>query len=42
MIYFLENGDDGHIKIGYAKHPTRRLKELQTGSPYPLKLLCTI
>jgi len=42
MIYFIENGQDGHIKIGYAKAPEKRLKELQTGTPYPLKILKTI
>ena len=42
MVYFIKNGSDNHIKIGYAKDPGKRLKELQTGSPYPLELLLTI
>lgn len=39
--YFIQAGD-GQIKVGIALHPEKRLRELQTGSPTPLKLLGTI
>lgn len=40
-IYFIQCGQ--MIKIGYTSAGAReRLKSLQTGSPYPLKLLLTI
>lgn len=40
MIYFIQNGQDKHIKIGFTQQqPKKRLKELQTGSPHKLKML---
>lgn len=42
QIYFIQQGDDGAIKIGYSTNPEKRLKSLQTGSAYPLKMLLTI
>ena len=42
MIYFIQSGDCGPIKIGKAKHPESRLRELQTGSCEPLTLLATL
>ena len=36
MVYFIEGG--GYTKIGKADDPQKRLKELQTGSPFPLSL----
>ena len=41
-IYFIQcAGPDGPIgvKIGYARDPGSRVTNLQTGSPYPLKLI---
>jgi hypothetical protein len=39
-VYFVEcMGGDGHIKIGYSKNPVARLPKLETGCPYPLKLI---
>lgn len=38
-IYFLQQGDDGPIKIGYTKDLLARIKDLQVGSPYELKLI---
>lgn len=41
MIYFIQSGDDGPIKIGYSKSNSRtRLRTLQTGSAEKLTLLC--
>ena len=42
MIYFIKNLTNGNIKIGYAKSPKDRLKELQTASSEKLVLLKTI
>ena len=36
MVYFIEGG--GYTKIGKADDPQKRLRELQTGSPFPLTL----
>jgi hypothetical protein len=31
--------EEGRVKVGISKnHPLKRLKQLQTGSPYPLRL----
>ncbi len=40
MIYFLQAGDDGPIKIGYVAD-VDQIKMWQEGSPVPLKLLTT-
>lgn len=39
-IYFVQMDRIGPIKIGIAKDIGKRLFGLQTGSPYPLRLLC--
>lgn len=38
-IYFIEMGDGGPIKIGYAADPDKRLKQLQVGCPVELHLI---
>ena len=40
MIYFIKA--QSNVKIGYAADPLKRLKELQTGNPYKLKLVATM
>lgn len=41
-VYFIQQGGaEGPVKIGHATDPVKRLKMLQTGSPYPLALLAT-
>ena len=42
MVYFLQAEDGGAIKVGYAAVPRKRLKQLQTASSVPLRLLRTI
>ncbi len=43
MIYFIQSGNNGPIKIGYTENGIeRRLAELQTASPYKLNLICYI
>jgi hypothetical protein len=38
-IYVIGTGRDGVVKIGIARDPGARLRELQTGNPQPLRLL---
>lgn len=38
-IYFIQQGEDGPIKIGYSTNPRKRLDKLSTASPYPLRML---
>jgi hypothetical protein len=40
MIYFIQAGDGGPIKIGYVTH-VDQIKTWQEGSPVPLKILTT-
>lgn len=43
MVYFIQVGESGPIKIGYTRtDPTKRLSELQTGNPYKLRLLLVL
>ena len=39
MVYFIQEGADGPIKIGTTDDPKTRLQGLQTGNPRLLKLL---
>lgn len=41
MIYFIQAGDDGPIKIGYVAN-VDQIKSWQEGSPVPLRLLATL
>lgn len=41
-VYFVQQGEDGPIKIGFSDDVEHRLATLQTGSPYPLRLLLVI
>lgn len=40
-LYMIQSGD-GPIKIGISAAPARRLKDLQTAHPYPLKIVCLV
>lgn len=40
-VYFIQQGDNGPIKIGYSAEPEKRLQTLSTASPYPLRILKT-
>lgn len=42
VVYFLQCGDSGPIKIGRAIDVARRMEMLQTGCPYVLQLLGTL
>lgn len=42
MIYFIQEGSDGPVKIGLSNDPGRRLQQLKTGSSKPLRLLAVI
>lgn len=39
MIYFIQAGENGPIKIGQSDNPEERLKQLQTANYQELKLL---
>jgi hypothetical protein len=39
MIYFIQAGNNGPIKIGIAKNPSKRLSQLQVGATEELRLL---
>lgn len=39
MIYFIQQGEDGPVKIGYATVIEKRFRALQSASPYPLKVI---
>jgi hypothetical protein len=38
-VYFIQAGEIGPVKIGVANSPRQRLRELQTASSVPLRLL---
>lgn len=40
-VYFVEAKNLGLVKIGFSKDPSKRLKDLQTGSPDELEGLFT-
>ena len=42
MIYFIQTGNNGPVKIGRANDPGLRLKQLQTANPNKLRLITTI
>ncbi len=37
-VYIMTSGKS-RFKVGISKHPTKRVKQLQTGNPDPIKLL---
>ncbi len=39
LLYFIQQGNQGPIKIGVSTNPQNRLRQLQTASPYDLKLI---
>lgn len=41
-LYIIQSSNNGCFKIGRSKHPRKRLKQLQTGSPFQLKLVLVI
>lgn len=41
-VYFIQGVDGGPIKIGYARNPEARLKDLQLASPVQLRLLAIV
>lgn len=42
FVYFVINEKQAICKIGYSVSPAKRLKELQTGCPYPLHIQKTV
>ena len=41
MVYFMQQGRTGPIKIGVSDHPQSRRKRLQTGNPHELGIILT-
>lgn len=41
-VYFIQGVDGGRVKIGWAKRPASRLRELQTGSPVALRIVAVM
>lgn len=42
VVYFIQCGPGGPIKIGVARNVKKRMAQLQTGQPYTLELLATM
>lgn len=42
MVYFIQQGEAGPIKIGYTRNINKRLSQLQTANPEKLHLRLTI
>lgn len=38
-LYIIQMARTGDVKVGRSKHPEKRLKELQTGCPHPLRII---
>lgn len=38
-LYFIQDGDDGPVKIGLSTQPAKRLSYLQVGNPRTLRLI---
>ena len=41
-LYVIQSDVTGAIKVGRSKNPKRRIQQLQTGSPYKLKLIAIV
>lgn len=41
-LYLIQIKAEGQIKIGKSTNPKKRLKDLQSGSPYELRLLVAL
>ena len=42
QVYIIRQGDTRLFKIGVSNNPMRRLKNLQTGNPHPLKMMFSV
>lgn len=42
MIYFIQSGAAGPIKIGHAVNAVERFRNLEAVNAYPLRMLCTV
>lgn len=38
-LYVIQMAVTGDVKVGRSKHPEKRLRELQTGSPHRLRMI---
>lgn len=42
MIYFIQEGENGPVKVGKGVSTVARIKQLQTGNPRPLKIYAVV
>lgn len=42
VVYFVQSTAGGPVKIGWSASPERRVKDLECGSPFPLRILAMI
>lgn len=42
MVYFIQQGSNGPIKIGRATNPVQRLRNIQVANPWRCRLLGTV
>jgi len=42
FVYFIQEGEDGPIKIGEAVHPVKRVEQMQTGNPRHLRVTAVV
>lgn len=42
VVYFIGNTEEGCVKIGYSNNVEKRLGQLKTGCPFPIRILCII
>lgn len=38
-LYLIQSLETGYYKVGISKHPSKRIQQLQTGSPCELRLV---
>jgi len=38
-LYLIQSLETGYYKVGVSKHPSKRIQQLQTGSPCELRLV---
>lgn len=41
-VYFIQDGHSGAVKIGVARYPQNRMRELQVGASAQLRLIATV
>lgn len=42
FVYFIQAGDNGPVKVGWARDVSHRLRDHQIGNPYDLSVIATV